>query len=271
VHTQQPAETTADGLADAGVRWGAPTTGAWHGTDATHVRGFAATDSAEEKPPAQTEAETGKAGGAAEEEVEEEAVGAAEQRDREQLLSAALTHVVRFCVLVCCPCLLVGVRSQVQCTASQATQWSGGCDHHTQHRHVALYCCLMPAHTSAPDRLSLPVSSGGSGCARTSSRGRVCGLMRRCGVHGTQPRLGWSVQALWAGAEDVGVSAAAVGILPRGEAMLVEWHEHCCTAAVARRLADEQSLLLEMSEPERIQVRHLTLGSPCSPTNVVAI
>ena len=71
-----------------------------------------------------------------------------------------------------------------------------------------------------------------------------------------QPRLGWSVQALWAGAEDVGVSAAAVGILPRGEAMLVEWHEHCCTAAVTRRLTDEQPLLSDLPEPERIQVRH---------------
>lgn len=126
----------------------------------------------------------------------------------------------------------------------------------TDHRHVALGCCLMPADTSAPNRLPLLLLSLCCACVRKSTACEVAGLRRRCRVHGTtQPRLGWSVQALWAGAEDVGVSAAAVGILPRGEAMLVEWHEHCCTAAVIRRLANEQPLLAEMPEAERIQVR----------------
>ena len=81
-----------------GVRSSTPQPATRHATVAVHTRGFAAdSTTAAEEPPHPT-AETHEQ--EREEEEEGPSVGEAEQSDREQLLSAALAHVVRHAA--CC-------------------------------------------------------------------------------------------------------------------------------------------------------------------------
>jgi len=66
------------------------------------------------------------------------------------------------------------------------------------------------------------------------------------------PRLGWSVDALRSGAKDLGLSPAAIGMLPRGEAELVQHFEEQCNAALARELEMQQEHLQQLNTEQRL-------------------
>mmetsp|Transcript_14097 Transcript_14097/g.48580 ORF Transcript_14097/g.48580 Transcript_14097/m.48580 type:complete len:270 (-) Transcript_14097:80-889(-) len=68
------------------------------------------------------------------------------------------------------------------------------------------------------------------------------------------PTMGWSAEALRAGAESAGLSPAAAGLLERGEAELVEHFHGECDARLAEGLAARAGELEEMALRERLKL-----------------
>ncbi|KAK3251769.1 hypothetical protein CYMTET_38901 [Cymbomonas tetramitiformis] len=65
--------------------------------------------------------------------------------------------------------------------------------------------------------------------------------------------LGWSAEALRAGAKDMGMSPSIIGILPRGEAELVEHFQEQCDSRLVAELAERSVEFEDMGVTARIR------------------
>lgn len=111
------------------------------------------------------------------------------------------------------------------------------------------------ARAEAPRRRAAAVlaralcAGGAGGCGGADPDPRAA-LLDAALAH--VPASGWSPEALRAGAADAGLSPAAVGLLPRGEAELVEHFHARCDADLARELEGRSPELADMRVRDRL-------------------
>eukprot|EP00976_Prorocentrum_cordatum_P112778 1195590-Prorocentrum_minimum.AAC.2 len=64
--------------------------------------------------------------------------------------------------------------------------------------------------------------------------------------------LGWSADALRAGAKDIELSTASLGLVKRGEVELLEFFEEQCRAKLAKQLSEQSDLMVDMHVREKL-------------------